>query len=87
MRRITAPTLVVWGDTDRLVPPDLAPFVADAIPNGRLRLLPDIGHTAQMEDPRTTARAILALIEDSAGGDPSAASAAVTQDSGSAVAT
>jgi pimeloyl-ACP methyl ester carboxylesterase len=87
MRRIQAPTLVVWGDTDRLVPPDLAASVAGAIPNGRLLLLRDIGHTAQMEDPRTTARAILALIEDNAAGDPGAASEAVTRDCGSAVAT
>ena len=80
MRRIQAPTLVVWGDTDRLVAPDLAPHVADAIPNARLLFLRDIGHTAQMEDPRTTARAIVALLEDTRND-------AVTEDSGSAVAT
>jgi pimeloyl-ACP methyl ester carboxylesterase len=80
MRRIKAPTLVVWGDTDRLVAPDLAPYVAGAIPDSRLLFLRDIGHTAMMEDPRTTARAILALLEDTR-------TDAVTEDSGSAVAT
>ncbi|MBE7189150.1 MAG: alpha/beta fold hydrolase [Jatrophihabitans endophyticus] len=65
MRAITAPTLVLWGDTDRLVAPDLAPFVAAAVPDSRLLVLEDIGHTAMMEDPETSARALLALIEDS----------------------
>jgi pimeloyl-ACP methyl ester carboxylesterase len=64
LQQITAPTLVIWGDTDRLVAPDLAPFVAATIPNSRLLELKDIGHTAMMEDPITTARAIVALLED-----------------------
>ncbi len=66
MRRIEAPTLVVWGDADRLVAPDLAPYVAAAVPNSRLSVLDHIGHTAMMEDPVTTARMILALLEDAA---------------------
>lgn len=67
MRKISAPTLVLWGDTDRLVAPDLAPYVAAAIPDSRMLVMEDIGHTAMMEDPESTARAMLALIEDSAG--------------------
>ncbi len=73
MARITAPTLVVWGDTDRLVAPDLAPYVAAAIPDSRLRVLEDIGHTAMMEDPVTTARLIVALLDDTRDRAPSAA--------------
>jgi len=65
MRAITAPSLVLWGDTDRLVAPDLAGFVAAAIPDSRQLVLEHIGHTAMMEDPVTTARAIFGLIEDS----------------------
>lgn len=64
MRTITAPTLVVWGAHDRLVAADLAPFVAAAIPQARLLVLDDVGHVAMMEDPQTTARATLALVED-----------------------
>jgi pimeloyl-ACP methyl ester carboxylesterase len=66
MRTVAAPTLVIWGDKDRLVAPDLAPYVAAAIPDSRLLVLPDIGHVAMMEDPVTTARAILALLDDTA---------------------
>ncbi|HEU5266492.1 MAG TPA: alpha/beta hydrolase, partial [Jatrophihabitans sp.] len=67
MRAVQAPTLVVWGDADRLVAPDLAPYVAAAIPHARLLVLPDIGHVAMMEDPVTTGRAIVALLDDAEG--------------------
>src|SRR5581483_10383438 len=66
MRRISAPTLVLWGDTDRLVAPDLAPYVAAAIPDSRLLVFEHVGHTAMMEVPVEAARAMLALIEDAA---------------------
>ena len=66
LRRITTPTLVIWGDTDRLVAPDLAPYVAAAIPDSRLLFLEHVGHTAMMEVPDVTARAMLALAEDAA---------------------
>ena len=64
MRAIEAPTLVLWGDTDRLVAPDLAPYVAAAIPQARVRVLEHIGHTAMMEDPVSSARAVVGLLED-----------------------
>lgn len=66
LRTITAPTLVLWGDADRLVAPDLAPYVAAAIPGARLLVLEHVGHTAMMEVPAATARAVLALTEDAA---------------------
>ncbi|MCW2494552.1 alpha/beta hydrolase [Jatrophihabitans sp.] len=66
LRAITAPTLVLWGDEDRLVAPDLAPVVAAALRNSRLLVLEHVGHTAMMEDPLTSARAVLALVEDAA---------------------
>lgn len=64
MRSIEAPTLVLWGDTDRLVAPDLADYVGAAVPDSRVLVLDDMGHTAMMEDARTSARAFLALLED-----------------------
>ncbi len=64
MRRVEAPTLVLWGDRDHLVAPDLAPLVAAAIADSRLLVLTDIGHVAMMEDPQTSARALAALLDD-----------------------
>jgi pimeloyl-ACP methyl ester carboxylesterase len=63
LRRIPVPTLVIWGAHDRLVAPDLARHVAEAVPDATLLVLDDVGHTAMMEDPETTARAILGLVE------------------------
>jgi len=62
-RRITVPTLVVGGLRDRLVDVSVAPRVARTIPDARLLLLPDVGHVAQMEVPRTVARAVIGLLD------------------------
>lgn len=67
MRRVAVPSLVVWGDEDKLVAPDLAPFVAGAIPDARLLFLEHVGHVAMMEVPDVTARAVRAFVSDVAG--------------------
>jgi pimeloyl-ACP methyl ester carboxylesterase len=64
--QVQAPTLVVWGTEDRLVPVALAPRTAAAVPDSRLLVLPDVGHVPQLEAAEVTARATLALIEDAA---------------------
>ncbi|MGY1652067.1 alpha/beta fold hydrolase [Geodermatophilus sp. SYSU D01119] len=61
------PTLVVWGDRDRLVDPRLAPRLAAAVPDARLLVLETVGHVAMLEAPEETARAVLGLMEDTAG--------------------
>lgn len=62
LSQIQAPAVVVWGELDRLVDVANAPRVARTLPDASLLVLPDIGHTAQLEDPVSTARAILALL-------------------------
>jgi len=61
---VQAPTLVIWGNRDRLVSVRLAERTAAAIPDSRLLVLPDVGHTAQLERPQTVARAFLGMLED-----------------------
>jgi pimeloyl-ACP methyl ester carboxylesterase len=63
--RIRVPTLVVWGDRDRLVAPRLAARTTAAIPGARLRVLPGVGHVAQIEAPVEVARAVAALWDGS----------------------
>ncbi|WP_300010008.1 alpha/beta fold hydrolase [Pseudonocardia sp.] len=58
VRRVRAPTLVVWGDRDRLVSPRLAARTAAALPDSRLLMLPGIGHVAQIEAPDAVAAAV-----------------------------
>lgn len=67
---VRVPTLVVWGTRDRLVDPRLAAPTAAAFPDGRLLVLPGVGHVSQMEDPLTTARAVAALWAGVPGASP-----------------
>jgi pimeloyl-ACP methyl ester carboxylesterase len=62
LSQVQAPAVVVWGQLDRLVDVANAPRVARTLPDASLLVLPDVGHTAQLEDPVSTARAILALL-------------------------
>ena len=63
--RVQAPTLLVWGDRDRLVDVAIAPRAARTYPDARLLVLPGVGHVAQMERPETVARAFLGMLEES----------------------
>jgi pimeloyl-ACP methyl ester carboxylesterase len=63
-RSVKVPSLVVWGDRDRLVDPELAPRLAAVLPDSRLQVQEGIGHLAMLEAPEPTARAVLALAED-----------------------
>ncbi|WP_243418168.1 alpha/beta fold hydrolase [Actinomycetospora cinnamomea] len=74
--RVTAPTLVVWGEVDRLVGVYRAARTAATLPAGRLLRLPDVGHVAQIERPETVARAVLGLVDAAADGSWPAARAA-----------
>jgi pimeloyl-ACP methyl ester carboxylesterase len=63
LRRVTSPTLLVWGSDDRLVPPAHGEAYRDAIPGARLQLLPQCGHMVPLEQPDAFAEAILAFLE------------------------
>jgi len=62
MSQIQAPSLIVWGQLDKLVDVANSPRVARTLPDASLLVLPEVGHTAQLEDPVSTARAILGLL-------------------------
>ena len=49
---ITAPTLVVHGEEDLVVPPANALRLAERIPGAKLRLWPDAGHLYIIDEPR-----------------------------------
>lgn len=60
---IKAPTLVIWGEKDRLLDPENGKVFARYIPNARLVVLPGIGHMPMAEAPEDTGMAILQFIE------------------------
>lgn len=49
LRSISAPTLILWGAQDRVIPLDLGRRVAAAIPGAQLIVYDDVGHVAQEE--------------------------------------
>ncbi|GAA4634771.1 alpha/beta hydrolase [Actinoallomurus vinaceus] len=62
---IAAPTLVVWGEADRIATPAYGRQYAAAIPGAAFQLMPDAGHLPQIETPEA-----LLTIVDRFIGDP-----------------
>ncbi|MFC4150627.1 alpha/beta fold hydrolase [Micromonospora mangrovi] len=56
---VSVPTLVLWGDSDRIVDVDYGRAYAAAIPTARFELLSRTGHLPQLETPEQTLRALL----------------------------
>lgn len=52
LRRLTMPTLLLWGEKDGMIPVANAQDYLAALPDGTLVTLPDIGHLPQEEAPR-----------------------------------
>jgi rifampin ADP-ribosylating transferase len=52
---IAAPTLVIWGARDELLPADTGTRLAGAIPGARLRTYEDAGHLVLWEQPERIA--------------------------------
>ncbi len=48
---IACPTLIVWGDRDRLIPVSDADVFAELIPNSRKVVFGDTGHMSMLERP------------------------------------
>lgn len=48
---IAVPTLVVWGEADRMITPDYGKQYAAAIPGAEFHLIRDAGHLPQIEAP------------------------------------
>jgi pimeloyl-ACP methyl ester carboxylesterase len=58
LKEIQVPTLILWGEHDRLIPPQWGREFARAIPNSQLVMFPSLGHVPQEEDPATTLAAV-----------------------------
>ena len=63
LQSITVPTLVVIGDHDEAISRDHTEMLAREIPGAHLLILPDVGHSAPVEDPVGYAEAILKFVD------------------------
>jgi pimeloyl-ACP methyl ester carboxylesterase len=64
VQAVKAPTLVVHGDADRLVPLAASRALAASRPDWRLEVLPGIGHVPQLEAPDRFVDVVGAWLED-----------------------
>jgi 3-oxoadipate enol-lactonase len=66
LHRISAPTLVITGDADRLIPPANSEILAREIPNARLVKVPGGSHGFNFETPDVFNREVLAFLAEEA---------------------
>ena len=57
--RVEVPTLVIWGENDRIVPTSAGKRIAEAMPNALLQVIEDVGHLPHIE----RAQEVIPLLE------------------------
>jgi 3-oxoadipate enol-lactonase len=60
--QITAPTLVIHGETDRLVPAANGRLIAERIPGAKLVLIPHASHIFETDQPGAAHQAVLEFL-------------------------
>lgn len=60
---IRQPTLILWGEQDRLFPPQVGRDLQAAIPHSRLTLVTEAGHIPQWEQPLAVNRHLLEFLQ------------------------
>jgi non-heme chloroperoxidase len=63
LHTIKAPTLIIWGDQDAILPRSDQETLAAAIPGSRLVVYPGAGHAFYWEEPDRVASDLVAFIE------------------------
>lgn len=64
LEQITAPTLVIHGESDQLVPPANAQLIAGRIPNAKLVMIPRASHILATDQPDATHQAVLQFLSE-----------------------
>ena len=54
-KNISVPTLILWGEKDRMTHVDDASFFHETIRGSKLVILEEVGHVPILEDPEQTA--------------------------------
>jgi pimeloyl-ACP methyl ester carboxylesterase len=63
MKAIKAPTLIMFGEFDMVVPPGNADLMAQKIAGAKIKIIPGTGHMFPMEDPGATVKAITEFLQ------------------------
>lgn len=71
LRRVQAPTLLIWGEKDGMIPFDNSTDYLKNLPHATLVPLPGLGHVPQEEAPNASLSPVLAFLSaDSVPGEP-----------------
>ena len=62
--RIKVPTLLLWGDSDRVVTPDYGRAYADFIPGSRFEVIERAGHHPEIEQPEAFVERVSRFLEE-----------------------
>jgi len=62
LTQIKAPTLVIHGETDRLIPPANASLIADRIEGAKLAMIPHASHVLGTDQPEAVNRVVLEFL-------------------------
>lgn len=57
-------TLIVWGERDKMVPVKYAYIFKEKISNSELEIMPKIGHSPHLEEPKKLSQIILKFLTD-----------------------
>jgi pimeloyl-ACP methyl ester carboxylesterase len=60
--RITAPTLLIWGSKDPLIPDDARQSLRQGLPQAQVKILEGLGHNPFWEQPQLCAGVIKAFL-------------------------
>ena len=63
---VAVPTLVVWGEADRIGDVEYGRVLAGAIPAARFEVIDEAGHLPQIERPEALTAAISGFLADTA---------------------
>ncbi len=63
LAQVTAPTLIIWGAQDAMIPPEHGERFEAALPDGELLIIEDAGHMAQVETPDRAAAAVADFLQ------------------------
>jgi non-heme chloroperoxidase len=66
LHEIGAPTLILWGEQDSLLPREEQEWRARAIPNATLQVYPETGHLTHWVRPEWVARDLQAFLKETA---------------------
>jgi pimeloyl-ACP methyl ester carboxylesterase len=62
LRSIEAPTLLLWGEHDVLIPPPVGDFLREEIPDSRLLVLGGAGHVPMFDRPQEFNETLLSFL-------------------------